>query len=40
MTATNVRVCPSCGVAAGDADTCEGCGLELARLAELPTRAD
>jgi hypothetical protein len=35
-----LRVCPQCGVAAGLADRCSGCGLHLAELPELPTRKE
>lgn len=33
------RVCPRCGRPAGVAENCEGCGLHLAALPELPSRA-
>jgi Zn-dependent protease with chaperone function len=36
----NPLVCPRCGTAAGTADTCGDCGLELAALPELPRRSD
>jgi hypothetical protein len=33
------RVCPGCGTPAGTADSCSSCGLHVAALPELPTRA-
>jgi hypothetical protein len=33
------RVCPRCGEPAGVEETCEGCGLEIGLLRELPSRA-
>jgi hypothetical protein len=38
--AQDVRVCPGCGTAAGAADACTGCGLDLASRPELPTRSE
>ncbi len=32
------RVCPRCGAPAGVAEHCEGCGLHIAALVELPSR--
>jgi hypothetical protein len=37
---SQTRVCPNCGSPAGDDESCGGCGLHLALLPELPTRAD
>jgi hypothetical protein len=34
------RVCPHCGMSAEEADYCGGCGLHLAALPELPSRAE
>ena len=38
--APDVRVCPNCGEPAAATEHCAGCGLDLARLQELPTRSD
>lgn len=38
--ADQTRVCPQCGTAAGLAGRCEGCGLHIAALPELPTRGE
>jgi hypothetical protein len=35
-----VRVCPRCGAPAGTAENCSYCGLHIAALRELPSRAE
>ena len=35
-----VRVCPRCGTSAEEVSFCRNCGLNLARLRSLPTRAE
>lgn len=38
--AADPLVCPRCGTAVGVADSCTGCGLELAHLPQLPRRSE
>jgi Zn-dependent protease with chaperone function len=40
QTVNDTRVCPQCGTSGGLDDRCTSCGLDLARLKELPTRAE
>jgi hypothetical protein len=35
-----VRVCPRCGTPVGTAESCAACGLHIAALRELPSRAE
>jgi|SRR5450755_4245460 hypothetical protein len=40
MTDESERVCARCGEPAGEANFCSSCGLNLAELLEIPTRAE
>ena len=40
MISQDVRVCPRCGEPAGEERFCTTCGLNLAELTEVPTRAE
>jgi hypothetical protein len=40
MIAPGERVCPRCGNPAGNTDFCTSCGVNLAALPEIPTRAE
>jgi len=40
QTPEQVRVCPRCGTPAGTAENCTNCGLHIAALRELPSRAE
>lgn len=39
-TDAETRVCPKCGIAAGDRPFCGSCGLNLTTVSQLPTRAE